>query len=154
MRMDARRATKVVVKPTKPRSATTQTTHFTATRRDGCRDTVSEAWGAGAAAERPILQCFLRQLASLPAPRCARPSPGRLSGRGGLLCHSACQGVWPLAAPRFAHPIPESRRRNRVGLNQRFLRLFLVCPLHTSQCANRSAVCSGKINHYAELMSK
>jgi hypothetical protein len=31
------------------------------------------------------------------------------------------KGVWPLAAPRFAHPIPESHRRNRVGLNQRFL---------------------------------
>jgi len=27
-----------------------------------------------------------------------------------------------LAAPRFAHPIPESHRRNRVGLNQRFLK--------------------------------
>jgi hydroxymethylbilane synthase len=27
-----------------------------------------------------------------------------------------------LAAPRFAHPIPESRRRNRVGLDQRFPR--------------------------------
>jgi hypothetical protein len=39
---------------------------------------------------------------------------------GGLLCRSACQGVWPLAAPHFAHPIPESRRRNRAGLNQRF----------------------------------
>ena len=35
MRMDARRATKVVVEPTKPRSATTQTPHFAATRRDG-----------------------------------------------------------------------------------------------------------------------
>ena len=41
---------------------------------------------------------------------------------GGLLCRSACQGGWPLAAPRFAHPIPESRRRNRAGLNQRFLK--------------------------------
>ena len=41
---------------------------------------------------------------------------------GGLHCRSACQGVWPLAAPRFAHPILESRRRNRVGLNQRFPR--------------------------------
>ncbi len=41
---------------------------------------------------------------------------------GSLLCLSACQGEWPLAAPRFAHPIPESRRRNRVGLNQRFPR--------------------------------
>ena len=37
---------------------------------------------------------------------------------GGLLCRSACQGGWPLAAPRFAHSIPESRRRNRAGLNQ------------------------------------
>ena len=40
---------------------------------------------------------------------------------GGLLCRSACQGEWPLAVPRFAHPIPESRRRNCAGLNQRFL---------------------------------
>jgi hypothetical protein len=40
---------------------------------------------------------------------------------GGLLCRSACQGEWPLAAPRFAHPIPESRRRGHAGLNQRFL---------------------------------
>ena len=79
MRMDARRATKVVAGTTTPRSATTQTQHFSATRRD-------------------------------------RACPG------GLLCHSACQGEWPLAAPRFAHPIPESRRRNRVGLNQRFLK--------------------------------
>jgi len=39
---------------------------------------------------------------------------------GGLLCRSACQGGLPLAAPRFAHPIPESQRRKRVGLNQRF----------------------------------
>ncbi|HVS27760.1 MAG TPA: hypothetical protein VHE58_10805 [Burkholderiales bacterium] len=30
--------------------STTQTPHFAATRREGCRDTVSEAWGAGAAA--------------------------------------------------------------------------------------------------------
>ena len=50
MQMDARRATKVVARTTTPRSATMQTPHFAATRRDGCRDTVSEAWGAGAAA--------------------------------------------------------------------------------------------------------
>jgi len=31
-------------------ASTTQTPHFATTRRDGCRDTVSEAWGAGAAA--------------------------------------------------------------------------------------------------------
>ena len=35
MQMDARRATKVVARTTKPRSATTQTPHFAATRRDG-----------------------------------------------------------------------------------------------------------------------
>jgi hypothetical protein len=35
MRMAARRATKVVARTTKPRSATTQTPHFAATRRDG-----------------------------------------------------------------------------------------------------------------------
>jgi hypothetical protein len=35
MRMDARRATKVVAGTTMPRSATTQTPHFAATRRDG-----------------------------------------------------------------------------------------------------------------------
>ncbi len=34
MRIDARRATKVVARTTKPRSATTQTPHFVATRRD------------------------------------------------------------------------------------------------------------------------
>ena len=27
----------------------------------------------------------------------------------------------PLASPRFAHPIPKSRRRNRAGLVERFL---------------------------------
>ena len=48
---------------------------------------------------------------------------------GGLLCRSACQGWWPLAAPRFAHPIPESRRRNRVGLNKRFLYVLKWCGL-------------------------
>ena len=78
MRTDARRATKVVARTTKPRSATTQTPHFTATQRDS----------------------------GFP---------------GGLLCRSACQGDWPLAAPRFAHPILESRRRSRGGLSQRFL---------------------------------
>jgi len=77
MRKDARRATKVVARTTKPRSATTQTPHFAATLRDG----------------------------GFP---------------GGLLCRSACQGDWPLAAPRFAHSIPECRRRNRAGLDQRF----------------------------------
>ena len=35
MRMAARRATKVVARTTKPRSATTQTPHFAATQRDG-----------------------------------------------------------------------------------------------------------------------
>jgi len=35
---------------------------------------------------------------------------------GGLLCPSACQWGWPLAVPRFAHPIPESRRRSHAGL--------------------------------------
>jgi len=77
MRMDARRATKVVASTTKPRSVTTQTRHFAAT-------------------------------------------PGDDGFPGSLLCRSACQGKWPLAAPRFAHTIPESRRRNHVGLNQRF----------------------------------
>jgi len=45
MRMDARRATKVPSRSLSTRSATTQTPHFAATRRDGCRDTVSEAEG-------------------------------------------------------------------------------------------------------------
>jgi hypothetical protein len=39
---------------------------------------------------------------------------------GDLLCRSACEGGQPLAAPRFAHLIPESHRRARVELVQRF----------------------------------
>ena len=35
------------------------------------------------------------------------------------------KGVRPLASPRFAHPIPQSRRRGHAGLNQRFLSLQL-----------------------------
>jgi hypothetical protein len=46
---------------------------------------------------------------------------------GGLLCRSACQGEWPLAASRFAHSIPESRRRGHAGLNQRFLDILASC---------------------------
>ncbi len=42
-----------------------KTPHFTATRRDGCRDTVSEAWGAGAAA---IVPRFIMSLAAACVP--------------------------------------------------------------------------------------
>ena len=42
-----------------------QTPHFAATRRDGCRDTVSEAWGAGAAA---IVPRFIMSLAAACVP--------------------------------------------------------------------------------------
>ena len=96
MRKDARRATKVVARTTKPRSATPQTPHFAATLRDG----------------------------GFP---------------GGLLCRSACQGDWPLAAPRFAHPIPECRRRNRAGLDQRFLKCgsgSISAPFNYASCGS------------------
>jgi len=120
MRMNARRATKVVARTTKPRSATTQTPHFAATRRDGCRDTASEAWGAGATALAPRLTVSLAA-AMRPFPHHAPRDRVRGAFPGGLLCRSACEGGQPFPAPRFVHPIPESRRRNREGLNQRFL---------------------------------
>src|SRR6267143_4179246 len=41
---------------------------------------------------------------------------------GGLLCRSACEGDQPFTAPRFAHTISESLRRNRAGLDRRFLK--------------------------------
>ena len=117
MRMDARRATKVVARTTKPRRARA------ALHLRSC------------AAERAVARriAVARTSARLRgrtyrAPRfgehdadaafCRNPK-GR-GFPGGLLCRSACQGGWPLAAPRFAHSIPESHRRNRVGLNQRF----------------------------------
>ena len=57
----------------------------------------------------------------------ASPSPGRFSGD--LLCRLACEGGEPFAAPRFAHLIPESLRRARVGLIQRFLYMLLLSPI-------------------------
>ena len=91
MRMDARCATKVVARTTKPRSATTQTPHFAATRRDGCRDTVSEAWGAGAAASAPRLTVSLAA-ACAPSRTTLRETESGAPCPGGLLCRSASQG--------------------------------------------------------------
>ncbi|HVS26129.1 MAG TPA: TIGR02281 family clan AA aspartic protease [Burkholderiales bacterium] len=55
-----------------------------------------------------------------------------------------------MAAPRFAHPIPESRRRNRVGLNQRLLSLtcllFLFIPgLASAMDVNVVGLFPGKV---------
>ena len=135
IRMDARRATKVVARTTKPRRArvashlrscaaerasarlrgrtyprlhapasTTQTPHFTATQRDGCRDPAAEGLCAGAATRAPRLTVFA-------AATCAssrttlRETESGAPCPGGLLCRSACQGEWPLAASRFAHAL-------------------------------------------------
>ena len=156
MRMDARRATKVVAR-LRPVS-----------RRPAC--------GSSRTSSAPCYQT--QSSAPLPAPRCARPSPGRTTKPrsatmqtahfaatrrdgarlGSLLCRSACQGGQPFAAPRFAcaladrraseraqgsersaasgshcrgsacgGAIPESHRRNSVGLNQRFPNAQRVC---------------------------
>src|SRR6266403_5089835 len=53
------------------------------------------------------------------APHFAATRMGR-GFSGGLLCREARQWGLPLASPRFAQPIPKSRRRNRAGLVQRF----------------------------------
>src|SRR5690242_12607869 len=40
---------------------------------------------------------------------------------GGLLCQAPCEGDRPFPSSPFAHPIPQSPRRARVGFIQRFL---------------------------------
>ncbi len=119
MRMDARRATKVVAGTTKPRSATMQTPHFAATwigrlprhgqRSLGCGSGSNSApfYGDSCSSLRPFPHHAARD---------------RVRGAFRAICFVSrlAKGASPLAAPRFAHPIPESRRRNRVGLNQRF----------------------------------
>lgn len=56
----------------------------------------------------------------------ARDLAATLMGRGysGELPRcAACQGEQPLTARHALHLIPQSRRRDRVGINQRFLKL-------------------------------
>src|SRR5438552_1723659 len=55
---------------------------------------------------------------------CCNPEGRGFSG--GLLCREACQWAPPLASPRFAHPLPKSRRRNRAELVQRSPDAFLA----------------------------
>ena len=167
MRMDARRATKVVARTTKLRRAraASHLRSCAAERAVARRITVARASarlrgrtyrapcfgehdadaafyrnpdGTAAATrsaklgvrerqhERPVSQCFLRQLAPLPAPR-SRESESGAPFRAVCFVARLVKGVWPFTAPRFAHPIPEGHRRNRVGLNQRFLKLLLAC---------------------------
>ena len=97
-----------------------QTPHFTATRRDGCRDTVSEAWGAGAAAGVPHFTMFL-VAACAPSRTTLRETESGAPFRAVCFIAWLAKGDGHWDAPRFVHPIPESHRRNRVGLNQRFL---------------------------------
>ena len=65
----------------------------------------------------PVSRCFLRQLAPLPAPRYASPSSGRPDA---WLCWSSLVWPPPNGAPHASPCIWIARRRNRVGLNQRF----------------------------------
>ena len=118
MRMDARCATKVVL----------EVRHQGAQRRR--RRILPQPAGTAAATrsaklgvrerqhERTVLRCCLRQLASLPTPRCARPSPGRLSGRSALSLGLPRGMAIGCASFRASHP--GKPRRNSVGLNQRF----------------------------------
>jgi hypothetical protein len=117
--MIARRATKVPSRSLSTRSATTQAPHCAETRMGRLPRHGQRSLGCGSGSmSAPFNGVSCGSFAPLPAPRCARPSPGRFSGD--LLCRSACEGGQPLAAPRFAHLIPESQRRARVGLVQRF----------------------------------
>jgi hypothetical protein len=50
---------------------------------------------------------------------CRNPE-GRVLVRAACFVARLVKGGQPFTAPRFAHPIPESSRRNRAGLNQRF----------------------------------
>ena len=118
MRVDARRATKVVAGTTTPRRARV------ALHLRSCA--AERAVARRIAVARTSARLRGRTYRELHAPASTTQTPHFTAIRrdgacpGGLLCRSACQGEWPLAAPRFAHPIPESRRRNRVGFNQRF----------------------------------
>ena len=101
-------------------ASTTQTSHFAATQMGRLPRHGQRSLGCGSGSmSAPFYNVSCGSLR--PFPHHAARDRVRGAFPGGLLCRSAYQGVWLLAAPRFAHPIPESRRRNRAGLNQRFL---------------------------------
>ncbi len=85
--------------------------------------------------ERPVLRCSLRQLAPFPAPRCASPSPGRLSRRSALSLGLPREpGHWLRLASRVRSRTvalrkcagERAQRRLRVALPR--LRLRRRCP--------------------------
>jgi len=80
-------------------------------------DLIRGSLGAGAAAGAPRLTMSLRQLAPLPAPRCASPSPGAAATRSAKLgvrerqqerpiSQCSMRQLAPLPAPRCASPSP------------------------------------------------
>ncbi len=77
--------------------------------------------------ERPVSRCFLRQLAPLPAPRCASPSPGRpRHGKRSLGCGSgsmsapfydvSCGSLRPFPLHARASPSPGRPRHGQRSL--------------------------------------
>src|SRR5437870_11817163 len=70
-------------------------------------------------ATKVVAWATIPRSATKQAPHFAATRMGR-GFSGGLLCREARQWGLPLASPRFVHPLPKSRRRNRVGLVRRF----------------------------------
>jgi hypothetical protein len=139
MRTYARRATKVVARTTKPRSATTQTLHFAATRMGRLPRHGQRSLGCGSGSNSaPFHNVSCGSLR--PFPLHAARVRVRGAFPGGLLCRSACEWDQPFTAPRFAHPIPESRRRNRVGFNRRFLTPWAIPLLSRPACSQSTSM--------------
>ncbi len=119
MRMIARRATKVPSRSLSTRSATTQAPHCAETRMGRLPRHGQRSLGCGSGSNSaPFHNVSCGSLR--PFPLHATRVRVRGAFLGDLLCRSACEGGQPLAAPRFAHLIPESHRRARVELVQRF----------------------------------
>jgi hypothetical protein len=122
MRMIARHATKVPSRSLSTRSATTQAPHCAETRMGRLPRHGQRSLGCGSGSMGAPFNDF--SCGSLrPFPLHAARVRVRGAFPGDLLCRSACEGGQPFAAPRFAHLIPESLRRARVGFVQRFLKL-------------------------------
>jgi hypothetical protein len=97
-----------------PRSATQQMGIFRANPDGAAAATRSAKLGVRERQhERPVLRCFLQQLAPLPAPR-SRESESGTPFRAVCFVARLANMQRLFDAARFAHPIPESRRRGPV----------------------------------------
>ncbi len=119
MRMDVRRATKVVAGTTKPRSATTQTPYLAATRTGRLPRHGQRSLGCGSGSMSARFTVFL-------AVACAPSRTTLRETESGALLLAVCfvarlakgNGHWLRLASRIPSRI--SRRRGHAGLNQRF----------------------------------